>query len=171
MSNERIDLTQFEELPEAPWGYGYWEYENTRLYEDEWENDKIPDRIRGQRWWIVCPTDGQGHLRPGNDGTGFVNPDMVMIPCDEPTFSEGIDRRPAIVDAVNALPEILAELKRCYDLIDAQKENLEFLNGAIEKLHEETWTEAVGEFVEEHHPSEWCDYAGCWRCEEETTSE
>ena len=49
----------------------------------------------------------------------LVNPDMVMIACDEPTFSEGIDRRPAIVDAVNALPEILAELKRCYDLIDA----------------------------------------------------
>ena len=118
MSN-RIDLTQFEELPDAPWGYGYWEYENTRLYEEEWDYDKIPDRIQGQRWWIVCPSDGQGHLRPGTDGTGFVNPDMVMIPCDEPTFSEGIDRRPAIVDAVNALPEILAELKRCYDLIDA----------------------------------------------------
>ena len=117
MSN-RIDLTQFEELPDAPWGYGYWEYENTRLYEEEWDYDKIPDRIQRQRWWIVCPTDGQGHLRSSTDGTGFVNPDMVMIPCDEPTFSEGIDRRPAIVDAVNALPEILAELKRCYEKLD-----------------------------------------------------
>ena len=69
------------------------------------------------------------------------------------------------------LEKIKRELKRCYDLIDAQKENLEFLNGAIEKLHEETWTEAVVEFVEEHHPSEWCDYSHCWKCEEETTSE
>lgn len=67
--------------------------------------------------------------------------------------------------------EMTAELKRCYDLIDAQKENLKFLNGAIEKLHEETWTEAVVEFVEEHHPSEWCDYSLCWKCEEETASE
>ena len=69
------------------------------------------------------------------------------------------------------LRSILLELKRCYDLIDAQKENLEFLNGAIEKLHEETWTEAAVEFVVEHHPSKWCDYTHCWKCEEETTSE
>ena len=86
MSNKRIDLTKFEELPDAPWQDGYWEYEQTRLYEEEWDQDKIPDRIQGQRWWIVCPTDGQGHLRPDTAGTGFVNPDMVMIPCDEPTF-------------------------------------------------------------------------------------
>ena len=39
----------------------------------------------------------------------------------------------------------------------------------LKKLHEETWTEAVVEFVEEHHPSEWCDYSHCWKCEEETT--
>ena len=74
-------------------------------------------------------------------------------------------------EAHSALLEAIAELKKCYDLIDAQKENIEFLNGAIEKLHEETWTEAVVEFVEEHHPSEWCDYSHCWKCEEETTSE
>jgi hypothetical protein len=117
MSN-RIDLTQFEELPDAPWGYGYWQYENTLLYEEEWDHDKIPDRITCRNWWIVCPNDGENPLRPDAAGTGFVNPDMVMIPCEEPTFGEGIRRRPAIVDAVNALPEILAELKRCYDLID-----------------------------------------------------
>ena len=78
---------------------------------------------------------------------------------------------PQDVDAITLLPELIAELKRCYELIDAQKENLEFLNGAIEKLHEETWTEAVVELVEEHHPSEWCDYSHCWKCEEEPTSE
>ena len=94
------------------------------------------------------------------------------------TFTEGmanqvrnIPRDVADMNAIAAVPKLIAELKRCYDLIDAQKENLEFLNGAIEKLHEETWTEAVGEFVEEHHPSEWCDYAGCWKCEEEPASE
>ena len=65
--------------------------------------------------------------------------------------------------------EMTDELKRCYDLIDAQKENLEFLNGAIEKLHEETWTEAAVEFVVEHHPSEWCGYTRCWKCEEPTS--
>ena len=81
------------------------------------------------------------------------------------------DSRQKNAEIIAAVPELIAELKRCYDLIDAQKENLEFLNGAIEKLHEETWTEAVGEFVEEHHPSEWCDYAVCWKCDEETASE
>ena len=130
MSN-RIDLTQFEGLPDGPWGYGYWEYENTRLYEEEWDYDKIPDRIQCQRWWIVCPSDGQGHLRPKTDGPGFVKEDMVMIPCDEPTFSEGIDRRPAIVDAVNALPDLLAELKRCYDREDSL---LESLNGLLDAV-------------------------------------
>src|SRR5210317_877560 len=74
-------------------------------------------------------------------------------------------------ETIAKLPSLIAELKRCYDLIDAQNKNLEFLNGAIEKLHEETWTEAVVELVEEHHPSEWCDYSHCWKCEEEPTSE
>ena len=128
----RIDLTQFEGLPDAPWGYGYWEYENTRLYEGKWDNEKIPDLIQCQRWWIVCPTDGQGHLRSSTDGTGFVNPDMVMIPCDEPTFSEGIDRRPAIVDAVNALPEILAEVKKHYKREDELLEALRIIRDDLD---------------------------------------
>jgi len=86
-------------------------------------------------------------------------------------FIEKAEISEAELTALAMVPDLIAELKRCYELIDAQKENLEFLNGAIEKLHEETWTEAVVELVEEHHPSEWCDYSHCWKCEEEPTSE
>lgn len=78
---------------------------------------------------------------------------------------------PQYVNAITLLPDLVAELKRCYDLIDAQKENLEFFHGAIEKLHEDYWFDAVTGFVEEHHPSKWCDYALCWKCDEETASE
>ena len=131
MSNERIDLTQFEGITEGPWEYEMLTLVTAYPHQAITIN-QTGDDLRLRLGKVSCPQDGK---------------------------------------AMAKLPELIAELKRCYDLIDAQKENLEFLNGAIEKLHEETWTEAVVEFVEEHHPSEWCDYSHCWKCEEESTSE
>ena len=66
---------------------------------------------------------------------------------------------------------LLAELKRCYELIDAQKENREFFWGVVEKIHDERWADAVLQFVVEHHPSKWCDYTYCSLCDEETASQ
>ena len=45
--------------------------------------------------------------------------------------------------AMAKLPELIAELKRCYDLIDAQKENLssltELLKSSMKKLGLKQW--------------------------------
>jgi len=85
--------------------------------------------------------------------------------------ADDIEVRRANVALMAAAPDLLAELKRCYDLIDAQKENIEFFGGVVEKIHEERWADAVERFVEEHHPSKWCDYTYCSLCDEETASQ
>ena len=143
MSNKRIDLTQFKGLTKGEW-----------VYEEV---------VKGTGWVATLMIPHTGADTPEH-------PHGLPYPVASVTEHDYHLTR-SDIKAMASVPDLIAELKRCYDLIDAQKENLEFLNGAIEKLHEETWTEAVVEFVEEHHPSEWCDYSHCWKCEEETASE
>ena len=74
-------------------------------------------------------------------------------------------------ETIAKLPTLIDELKKCYELIDAQKEELEFCWNVVENIDEARWADAVQRLVVEHHPSKWCDYTYCPLCDEETASE
>ena len=80
MNNERIDLTQFEEITKGPW----------EVTEPEWPHYGV----------------------------------MYIAPCSATVRRYQNDRRSeeswyANAKAIAAVPELIAELKRCYELIDA----------------------------------------------------
>jgi hypothetical protein len=82
---------------------------------------------------------------------------------------QGDDTDPDILQSLGL--DLIAELKRCYELIDAQKEQLEFCWNVIENIDEARWADAVERLVVEHHPSKWCNYTYCPLCDEESASE
>jgi hypothetical protein len=142
MSN-RIDLTQFEDIP--------------KQMEIEWNEHPI----YGARYLIQISEPETPWV------VGAVVPDFERY--DDYAKDKAEQEKMAKLFA--ASPNFVAELKRCYDLIDAQKENREFFWGVVEKIHDERWADAVLQFVVEHHPSKWCDYTHCPLCDEETASE
>lgn len=63
------------------------------------------------------------------------------------------------------LPNIVAELKRTYDKIDVLEERLEFSEHIMETMHDEHYADLVMDFIEEVHPSKWCDWGHCRKCQ------
>ena len=90
MSNERIDLTQFEGMTEGPWVSEEWD-EGKILgpISERHRNNHPVVAVVGYGWW--------GDLMPESDA----------------------NKR-----AMAAVPELIAELKRCYEEIDGLKEHL-----------------------------------------------
>ena len=90
MSNERIDLTQFEGMTEGPWVSEEWD-EGKILgpISERHRNNHPVVAVVGNGWW--------GDMMPESDA----------------------NKR-----AMAAVPELIAELKRCYEEIDGLKEHL-----------------------------------------------
>lgn len=110
MSNERIDLTQFEGMTEGPWVYVEWDdYDADPQYPDSFRgtvsiNMYMPDTERVYRgehlhYPVISIEDDHGH---------------------EPVLLGRKEMR-----AIAAVPELIAELKKCYEredrIIDALK--------------------------------------------------
>jgi len=97
MSNERIDLTQFEGMIGGPW---------------------LPE------WLAGADTDNE-------------EPSAAIHTEDYGTIAQTFYRdwdKPyeATTKAIAAVPDLIAELKRCYDLIDCLEDEIEFV---VEQIH------------------------------------
>ena len=104
MSNERIDLTQFEGITEGPWVYVEWDdYDADLQYPDSFRgtvsiNMYMPDTERVTKWGehlhypVISIVDDHGH---------------------EPAMLGRKEMR-----AIAAVPELIPELKRCYGEMD-----------------------------------------------------
>ena len=94
MSNERIDLTQFEGVPKGPW-----------------------------RW---KETADYGSIKPWNMPRDLVNDEGELI------IEANLDVSMEEVDDLLAMsPDLLAELKRCYEEIDDLKRQYQSCNEAL----------------------------------------
>lgn len=69
------------------------------------------------------------------------------------------------VNAITLLPDLIAELKRTYDKIDVLKERLQFSEHIMETMHDEHYADLVMDFIEQAHPSKWCDWGHCRECQ------
>jgi len=67
--------------------------------------------------------------------------------------------------AMAAVPDLIAELKRTYDKIDVLEERLQFSEHIMETMHDEHYADLVMDFIEEAHPSKWCDWGHCRKCQ------
>ena len=102
MSNERIDLTQFEgkgisPLMVIPGTYTIVE-DNNRIYEDEGYN--YPEDDENRYGWIVGHIDS--HYESDDPEYGIVQS----------------ERQEAMAKLFAMAPDLIAELKRCYERID-----------------------------------------------------
>ena len=95
MSNERIDLTQFEGMTEGPWFIDI---------EDE------PMRLRK----VWTDEDDAKHSIPDYDLDKF---DVAIVEHISPEAGFTISK--PNFRGIEMVPELIAELKRCYDLIDS----------------------------------------------------
>ena len=97
MSNERIDLNQFEAITKGPW----------RAFEDiEGDGHKTGAWSVGNQLYDL-------NLPPLHGGSDFSGTYSVMGICV--LSSSNCE---ANAKAIAALPELIAELKRCYERID-----------------------------------------------------
>ena len=87
MSNERIDLTQFEGMVED-------------LGEPRLNQDKMP---LGNEWLI---------------------PHIAHLQCGYGMESDDLEQIRITVLAMSKTPDLIAELKRCYDLIDKMQHSI-----------------------------------------------
>jgi len=62
-------------------------------------------------------------------------------------------------------PALVAELKRTYDKIDVLEERLQFSEHIMETMHDEHYADLVMDFIEQAHPSKWCDWGHCRECQ------
>ena len=67
--------------------------------------------------------------------------------------------------AIDKLPSLIAELKRTNDKIDVLKERLQFSEHIMETMHDEHYADLVMDFIEQAHPSKWCDWGHCRECQ------
>jgi hypothetical protein len=143
--NERIDLTQFEGITEGEWCYDM----NAEWEDTEWYNDltyEVPEDKRAEyaentrKAYEKGQEDGlEPHLSPlieqngyggdystfgvrifrgllrGNEQDEFISSDNLR-PIPTPSEIRANAR------AIAAVPELLAELKRCYEKIDKMDE-------------------------------------------------
>ena len=63
------------------------------------------------------------------------------------------------------IPEMISELKRTYDKIDVLEERLQFSEHIMETMHDEHYADLVMDFIEQAHPSKWCDWGHCRECQ------
>jgi hypothetical protein len=105
MSNERIDLTQFEgkgisPLMVIPGTYTIAE-DNNRIYEDEGYN--YPEDDKNRYGWIVGHIDS--HYETDDPEYGIVQS----------------ERQEAMAKLFAMAPDLIAELKKCYEELDRPK--------------------------------------------------
>ena len=60
---------------------------------------------------------------------------------------------------------MISELKRTYDKIDVLEERLQFSEHIMETMHDEHYADLVMDFIEQAHPSKWCDWGHCRECQ------
>ena len=133
----RIDLTQFEKLP--------------KQMEIEWH--KHP--IYGERCLVQISEPEVPWV------VGAVVPDFT--PYDD--FSKDKVEQERIAKMFAMSPELIAELKRTYDKIDVLEERLQFSEHIMETMHDEHYADLVMDFIEQAHPSKWCDWGHCRECQ------
>jgi len=95
MSNERIDLTQFEGMTEGTWHFCLPYNAGTDTYE------------------------GNAQMKGGGDR---VNGPVIL---SQYQFSRGTVDQRADLRAMESCPEMIAELKRCYEEIDGLLETID----------------------------------------------
>lgn len=160
MSNERIDLTKFEGITEGEWCYDMdAEWEDTKWYNDL--TYKVPEDKRAEytentrKAYEKGQRDGlEPHLSPLIEQNGYggdYSTFCVRIlrgllrgnEQDEFTTSDKIRPIPtpseirANARAIAAVPELIAELKRCYEEIDEVRYMLmQAYNGQKERERE-----------------------------------
>jgi len=120
MSNERIDLKQFEGHTEGPWKAGIDCPEDFEMGEPHEENF----HFSLHEFWAVIPgTDAWRGARDGewenpNEWHGYSEREPKQLRADVSLMAAG--------------PDLIAELKRCYDLIDCLEDEMEFV---LQQLH------------------------------------
>lgn len=150
MSDERIDLTQFEGITEGEWCY----YMDAEWHDTEWYNDltnEVPEDKRAEyaentrKAYEKGQKDGlEPYLSPLIEQNGYggdYSTFGVRIfrgllrgnEQDEFTTSDKIRPIPtpseirANARAIAAVPDLIAELKRCYELIDDMQGNVPYV--------------------------------------------
>ena len=109
MSNERIDLTQFEGMTEGPWHFCLPYNAETDTYE------------------------GDAQMKGGGDR---VNGPVVL---SQYQFARGIANQRADLRAMESCPELIAELKRCYEKIDWLQKTADLAVDYIGDIHHSHW--------------------------------
>lgn len=115
MNNERIDLTQFEGHTEGPWKAGIDCPEDFEMGEPHEENF----HFSLHEFHAVIPgTDAWRGARDGewenpNEWHGYSERDPKQLRADVLLMAAG--------------PDLLAELKRCYELIDMMNGNVPYV--------------------------------------------
>ena len=114
MSNERIDLTQFEGMTGGPWHFCLPYNAETDTYE------------------------GDAQMKGGGDR---VNGPVVL---SQYQFARGTANQRADLRAMESCPELIAELKRCYEELDEAEYRLEM---AEDVLGRSDWNSVYRELI------------------------
>jgi len=153
MSNERIDLTQFEGMTKGPWFIDV-EDKPMRLRKVWTDEDdakfSIPDYDLDK--FDVAVVE---HTKADVAVVEHTNADAGFT-ISEPDFR-----------GIEMVPELIAELKRCYERIDSLEERIEWMEHVSSGIHEEDWANQVREWLECAHPSKWCSWGDCPKCASE----
>jgi len=78
-----------------------------------------------------------------------------------------IERDVADMNAIAAVPDLIAALKESYERIDSLEERIEWMEHVSSGIHEEDWANQVREWLECAHPSKWCSWGDCPKCASE----
>jgi len=70
-----------------------------------------------------------------------------------------------LADVFNRFHDLINELERTYDKIDVLEERLQFSEHIMETMHDEHYADLVMDFIEQAHPSKWCDWGHCRECQ------
>jgi len=147
MSNERIDLTQFEGMTKQSLALRGVIYVG--------DGASIECGLDDPR----CQTIDIGNVaRMNEDRLGYVKPAYA-----EEQWSKTL----ATARLFSEAPDLIAELKRCYERIDSLEERIEWMEHVSSGIHEEDWANQVREWLECAHPSKWCSWGDCPKCASE----
>ena len=101
------------------------------------------------------PTDGY------HWSIGFENDVEASMSVSSEFGKEIHEEADRFYHAIDKLPGLIAELKRTYDKIDVLEERLQFSEHIMETMHDEHYADLVMDFIEQAHPSKWCDWGHC----------
>ncbi len=134
----RIDLTQFEgTIAEGKW--------HEHIYEPKEDGYERVASI------VVVVFVAPPYTLQTNEGHTFATVEMGDLTAHLPLFM--------------MVPKLIAELKRTYDKIDVLEERLQFSEHIMETMHDEHYADLVMDFIEQAHPSKWCDWGHCRECQ------